>query len=119
MLIALLMAVHVGAFCAWVSAATAEALLAESGAKERALLLSRRWAPSCMTLCLVSGGAAMALAYPFYRGQAWLWMKIAAALAAASVTSLRALGCLSPRPALGALAVASTLALALSFARLF
>ena len=119
MLLALLAAAHVGAFCLWACAAAAEAVLAEAGEAQRALPLARRWAPAAMGLCLAAGTAALALSYPFYRGQAWLWLKLAAALAAAVVTVLRALGGLRPRPALWALALTAGLALVLSFTRAF
>lgn len=112
------MAVHAGAFCAWLAAASCEAFLAEA-APERSRALARRWAPGFMLLCLAAGSLSAYLSLPFYREQTWLWLKLVPAVAAALVTALRAGGRLRPRPALWSLAALSGLALVLSFTRPF
>ncbi|MBI5596062.1 MAG: hypothetical protein HY928_08240 [Elusimicrobia bacterium] len=119
MLIAGLMALHTGAFAGWLAAATADAFLAEAGARAEAGRLARLWAPFFMSLCLASGAVAMVLSYPFYRAQTWVWAKAALSLAPVVVTLLRAADFLRPRAALWALALPLTAALALSFLRPF
>lgn len=115
MLLAALMALHVGAFAAWLGAGTAEALL-DGGERAAAC---RRWALGAMVLCLFAGAAGMSLSYPFYRGEAWLWAKVGLAAAAAAVQVARAWGRLAPRRTLWALGVLCGAALLLSFARPF
>lgn len=115
MLLAGLMAVHVGAFTAWLAAGAAEALL-EGGAKTAAC---RRWALAAMVLCLLAGAAGMSLSYPFYKGEGWLWGKAVLSAGAAGVQVARAGGKLTPSRYLWALGGLSGLALLLSFVRPF
>lgn len=115
MLLAGLMALHVGAFCVWTAAGTAEALAA-AGPLARAL---RLWALSAMAVSLAAGAASMGLAYPYYAGEGWLWAKAGAALGLVLVQSLRAAGRLGPAAYLKSLGGLSAAALLLSFARPF
>lgn len=115
MLLAGLMAVHVGAFSAWLAAGTAEALLEEG---EKAALC-RRWALVAMALSLLSGALGMSLSYPYYRGEGWLWTKTGFAAAAAAVQIQRARGKVLPGRYLWSLGALTGLALLLSFARPF
>lgn len=119
MLLAGLMALHTGAFAAWLAAGTADCFLAEAGARRQAGRLSRAWAPLFMVLCLGAGAASMALSFPYYREQSWLWAKAALSLPAVVVTLLRAADFLRPRAALWALSLPLAGALALSFLRPF
>lgn len=109
------MAVHVGAFAAWASAGTAEALL-DGGPKAAAC---RRWAVGAMALCLLAGAAGMSLSYPFYKEEAWLWAKAVLSAAAAAVQLARAAGKVAPSRYLKALGALAAGALLLSFARPF
>ena len=115
MLLAGLMAVHVGAFAAWAAAGTAEALLDEGGKAASC----RRWALGAMAACLLAGAAGMSLSFPFYRGEGWLWAKAVLAAGAAAVQAGRALGRLTPARYLWTLGALSSGALLLSFARPF
>lgn len=119
MLIAGLMALHTWAFAAWLAAGTADAFLAEAGARKEASRLALVWAPFFMALCLASGAVSLALAYPFYKDQTWVWAKVALCLPCVLVTLLRAADFLRPRAALWALSLPLTAALALSFLRPF
>lgn len=115
MLLAGLMAVHVGAFAAWVAAGTAEALL--DGGETAAAC--RRWAVGAMALCLLAGAAGMSLSYPFYKGEAWLWAKAALSGGAAALQLARAGGKVGPARYLKSLGALCAAALLLSFARPF
>ena len=115
MLLAGLMAVHVGAFAAWLAAGTAEALLEEGGKAA----LCRRWAVGAMTLCFLAGGLGMSLSYPFYKGEGWLWAKVVLAAAAAAVQLVRGLGKIKPARYLWLTGLLCSGALLLSFVRPF
>lgn len=115
MLLAGLMAVHVGAFAVWAAAGTAEALLDEGGKASSC----RRWALGGMALCLLSGAVGMSLAYPFYKGEGWLWAKAGLAAAAAAVQLARAAGKLAPARYLWSTAALTGAALLLAFVRPF
>jgi hypothetical protein len=115
MLLAGLMAVHVGAFSAWAAAGTAEALL-DGGEKAAAC---RRWALAAMTLSLAAGAVGMALSYPFYKEEAWLWAKALLSAAAAALQVARAAGKVGPARYLKTLGTLAAAALLLSFARPF
>lgn len=119
MLLAGLMALHTGAFACWLASATADCFLAEAGARREAGRLARLWTPFFMTLCLAAGAVLMALSYPFYREQSWLWAKVAVCLPPFVVTVLRAADFLRPRAALWALSLPLAAALSLSFLRPF
>lgn len=115
MLLAGLMAVHVGAFSAWLAAGAAEALL-DAGPKADSC---RRWALASMALCLAAGAGGMALSYPFYRGEAWLWAKALLSAAAAALQLARAFGNVGLARYLKTLGTLAAAALLLSFARPF
>ncbi|TBR18646.1 hypothetical protein EPO15_15035 [bacterium] len=115
MLLAGLMAVHVGAFAAWLAAGTAEALL-DGGEKAAAC---RRWALGAMGLALLAGALGMSLSYPFYKGEGWLWAKVLLSAGAVAVQLARAAGKVTPRRYLWTLGGLSGAALLLSFARPF
>lgn len=109
------MAVHVGAFTLWLSAAASEALLDEGEKAARC----RRWALGSMVLCLLAGALGMSLSYPYYRGEGWLWAKIGLSAAAGAVQIHRARGKLAPGRTLWSLGALTGSALLLSFARPF
>lgn len=115
MLLAGLMAFHVGAFTVWLAAGTAEALLEEGEKAARC----RRWAFGAMALSLLAGALGMSLSYPYYRGEGWLWAKTGLSAAAAAVQIQRARGKLLPSRYLWSLGALTGLALLLSFARPF
>lgn len=115
MLLAGLMAVHVGAFTAWLAAGAAEALL-EEGARAAAC---RRWALAAMGVCLLAGAAGMSLSYPYYKGEGWLWGKAVLSAGAAGVQLTRVGGKLTPSRYLWALGILSGAALVLAFVRPF
>ncbi len=115
MLLAGLMAIHVGAFAVWVAAGTAESLLEEGGKAASC----RRWALGGMALCLLAGAAGMSLSYPFYRGEGWLKAKILFTLLAATVQLWRTFRRMAPAPYLKCLLFLTTAALLLSFVRPF
>ena len=109
------MAVHVGAFAAWLAAGTAEALLEEG----RTAALCRRWALGAMSLCFLAGGLGMSLSYPFYKGEGWLWAKTVLAAAAGGVQIARAAGKVAPARTLWSLGALTGGALLLAFIRPF
>lgn len=115
MLLAGLMAVHVGAFSAWLAAGAAEALL-DAGPKADSC---RRWALASMALCLAAGAGGMALSYPFYKEEGWLWAKVFLSAALAAVQLARAAGKLGPSRTLWGLGTLCAGVLLLSFVRPF